>query len=107
FSSLLNGEAENWFGPVISTTTASQSLTLDHLDKNSNDQATIEIALQGVTTNSHQVNVTLNGSPIDSITFDGMTHKTVSLPIPQSSLIEGNNQITLAAQNSGDVSLVD
>ena len=107
FSSLLNGEAENWFGPVVSSSPASESLNVHHLNQNSTSQATIEIALQGVTTNSHQVNVMLNGSAIESISFDGMTHKTVKLSIPQTSLIEGSNQITLTADGAGDVSLID
>ena len=107
FSSLRNGDAENWFGSVVNTSPVTEILTVQHLDQNSASQAEIEIALQGVTTNSHQVNVILNGSVIESISFDGMTHQAQKLSIPQSSLMEGNNQITLAAQGAGDVSLVD
>jgi len=107
FSSLLNGDAENWFGAVVNANPVTENLTVRHLDQSSASQAQIEIALQGVTTNSHQVNVMLNGSAIESISFDGMTQRTVKLSIPQSSLVEGNNQITLTAQGSGDVSLVD
>ncbi|HZS46659.1 MAG TPA: choice-of-anchor Q domain-containing protein [Blastocatellia bacterium] len=107
FSSLLNGDQENWFGPIVSTTAAQQSVTVDHLDKNSTAQASIEIALQGVTTNGHNVKLMLNGSAVENITFNGMAHNTTMLAIPQSSLIEGNNEISIVALNSGDVSLVD
>ena len=107
FSSLLNGDAENWFGSVISSNPVSESLTVRNLNQNSASQAEIEIALQGVTTNSHQVNVMLNGSAIQSISFDGMTHQVQKISIPQSSLMEGDNQITFAAQGSGDISLID
>src|SRR5882724_6947505 len=36
-----------------------------------------------------------------------MDHQVLKLSVRESSLIEGNNQITLAAQTSGDVSLID
>jgi len=107
FSSLRNGDAENWFGSVINSSPITESLTVSHLGLDSASQAEIEVTLQGVTTNSHQVNVMLNGVAIESILFDGMTHQVQKLSIPQSSLIEGNNQITLVAQGSGDVSLID
>jgi len=107
FSSLRNGDTENWFGAVVNSNAVSQSLNIHHLDQNSVSPAEIEIALQGVTTNGHQINVMLNGSAIESITFDGMTHKIVKVSIPQSSLIEGANQISFVAQGSGDVSLID
>src|SRR5581483_12026078 len=107
FSSLLNGDAENWFGPVVNTTPALQGLTVTHLDTGSSEIATIEIALQGVTTNAHQVNVMLNGNAIESISFNAMDHKDATLLIPQSSLVEGKNEISLVSQNSGYVSLID
>ena len=107
FSSLLNGDTENWFGSVITTQPASETLSIQHLDQNAVEQAQLEIALQGVTTNSHLVNVAFNGVVVGSINFDGMTHKTIKLSIPLGALIEGNNQVALTSQTSGDVSLVD
>jgi hypothetical protein len=107
FSSLRNGDAENFFGSVIASQPVSNSINVHHLDLNSTAQAEIEIALQGVTAASHQVNVMLNGVAIHAITFNGQAHQVTKISIPQSSLIEGGNQITFAAQGSGDVSLVD
>ncbi len=107
FSSLRNGDAENWFGPVINTNPVSQTVNIHNHDANAIGQAEIEIALQGVTTNAHQVTISLNGQALNTTTFDGMDHQVLKLSVPESSLIEGNNQITFAAAASGDVSLID
>ena len=107
FSSLLNGDAENWFGSVIASQPVSESINVRHVDPNSAAQAEIEIALQGVTGSSHQVNMMLNGVAIQAIAFNGQDHPIIKISVPQSALIEGSNQITFAAQASGDVSLVD
>ena len=107
FSSLRNGDAENWFGPVINTNPVSHSINIHNHYANSVGQAEIEVALQGVTTSAHQVTVSLNGQALNTTTFDGMDHHVLNLSVPESSLIEGNNQITFAAQTGGDVSLID
>ncbi len=107
FSSLRNGDAENWFGPIVNSNAVSQTISIHNQDATDVAQAQIEIALQGVTTNAHQVTVSLNGQALNTTTFDGMEHHVLKLSVPQSSLIEGNNQITFAAAGSGDVSLID
>ncbi|HZS44205.1 MAG TPA: C25 family cysteine peptidase [Blastocatellia bacterium] len=104
---LLNGDAENWFGGAVTAQPFTESVTLNHLDNNSNDQSNIEIALQGVTNSAHQVNVMLNGTSIGAITFDGQSHFVTDISVPQSTLAEGGNSLTFVAQGSGDVSLVD
>src|SRR5262249_12923545 len=106
-SSLLNGDAENWFGNVISTKAAPETLTISHLDPNATDQAVIEVALQGVSGSAHQVNVMLNGTLLQGMNFNGMDHTVLQIPVPQGLLVEGANQVSFAAQNGGDVSLVD
>ena len=107
FSSLRNGDAENFFGPVIASQPVSQTINVHHVDAGSTSQAEIEIALQGVTAASHQVNVMLNGTAIHAITFNGQDHPITRISIPQSALVEGGNTIKFVAQASGDVSLID
>jgi hypothetical protein len=107
FSSLRNGDTENWFGPVVNSNAVSQTINVHNHDANAVGQAEIEIALQGVTTNAHQVTISLNGQALNTTVFDGMDHQVLKLSVPEGSLVEGNNQITLAAQSSGDVSLID
>src|SRR6185369_8902342 len=76
-SSLTNGDAENFFGALISSNPASEKLSVHHLDQNATGQAEIEIALQGVTLVPHTVELALNGTPIESISFNAMDHSVV------------------------------
>ena len=107
FSSLRNGDAENWFGSVIASQPVSESITIRNHDQNAVNQAQVEIALQGVTVNAHSVSVMLNGSAINTITFNGMDHQVTRLSIPES--LTGRRRqrnLVYGAWNS-DVSLVD
>src|SRR5262249_10281732 len=64
FSSLRNGDKENFFGPVISSTPVDQSLNLQHVDKANAGAAQLEVALQGVTLTGHRVEVQVNGTRV-------------------------------------------
>ena len=112
FSSLLNGEAENWFGGVVASHPVEQALTLHSIDADAVAQAELEIALQGVTqlpgNLDHQVRVMLNGVLIGRILFDEQQRHTERFDISNSSLVEGTNTVMLAAEGGpSDVSLVD
>src|SRR5581483_11353691 len=63
YPALLNGDAENFFGAVIASQPTNQSLSVPHLDA-AMSNATLEVALQGVTQIGHLVNVKLNGTPL-------------------------------------------
>jgi hypothetical protein len=107
FSSLRNGDAENWFGSVIATQPVTNVVNVHNLDASAVGQSQLEIALQGVTTNNHQVTVTVNGQAIHAVGFDGMDHKVAKFDLPAGLLIEGDNAVTFSAAASGDVSIVD
>jgi len=108
FAALKNGDAENFFGPVISTEPANQLLGLPHLDPSPAGDALLEVALQGVTMQSHRVAVFLNDIELSELTFEGQTSGVVQVPVPQSELLEGDNLVTLAARGGQtDVSLID
>ncbi|HWO00074.1 MAG TPA: C25 family cysteine peptidase, partial [Blastocatellia bacterium] len=113
FSSLRNGEAENFFGPVIASQPVDQELTLQHLDSAAPEDAVIEIALQGVTdlpgiNPDHQVKVMLNGQQVGRMMFDGRQHSIERVTVPHSLLREGANVVTLMAEGGpSDVALVD
>ena len=107
FSSLRNGDKENFFGAVVTRTPVDQPITLQHLDARA-AQATVEVALQGVTMSPHQVKILLNGAEVGEAVFDGQSSYTAKLPIPQALLREGENIVKLAAQGAEtDISLVD
>lgn len=108
FSALRNGDAENFFGPVIAQEAVDQSLTLQHIDRTSSTAAQVEVALQGVTQQAHRVKVLVNGAEVGSVLFAGQSRGVVRLPVSNSALVEGENIVRLLAQaGETDVSLVD
>jgi len=108
FSSLRNGDKENFFGAVVTRTPVDQTLTLQHLAATAAGGATLEVALQGVTASHHQVKILLNGSAIGEAAFDGQNSYVARLPIAQALLREGANVVNLTALGGqGDVNLVD
>jgi hypothetical protein len=107
FSSLRNGEAENFFGPVVARDPVSQSLFLQHIATTGAD-AMVEVALQGVTRVAHKVSVTVNGTALGSLSFTHQSRGSGQFTIPASKLKEGENIVQFLAQGSeSDVSLIE
>jgi hypothetical protein len=71
FSSLRNGERENFFGAVVSREPVEASLIVQHLDHAPLGATLLEVALQGVTAGAHRVKVVLNGVSVGEVTFQG------------------------------------
>jgi hypothetical protein len=108
FSSLRNGERENFFGAVIAASPVDQSLTLQHVDQSATGNATIEVALQGVTTLAHKVWVYLNGVLVGETAFEGQVGAASKFNVAQSLLRSGENQVRLVAQaGPTDICLID
>lgn len=109
FSGLLNGDAENFFGPlVLSGAETRQDLSVNHLDSTATTQATLEIALQGLTAQAHEVRVLLNGAEVGTVSFTDLEHPVARFNLPHTSLIAGNNALALRSQSGeADISLVD
>jgi hypothetical protein len=107
FSGLNNGDAENFFGQVITTTPVTSTLSVQHLDPTA-ASARLRVTLQGVTAGSHRVNVQVNGAGVGKLMFNGRAHPTVIFTISTSLLREGVNSVRMVAANSEtDISLVD
>jgi Peptidase family C25/Putative binding domain, N-terminal len=107
FSALRNGDNENFFGAVVAGQPVNQSVTLNHLVPTS-EPATLEIALQGVTSVPHIIALQLNGSDVGQLAFQGQAHFVSTLQVSPALLTEGINQISLVARGGpSDVSLVD
>ena len=108
FSALKNGDAENFFGPVIGSSPVDQSLSVTNLSTAPPGSASLEVAVQGVTAVAHQVKVMLNGAEVGTISFSGQTRAAQTFAVPQSSLRDGVNSLELASLGgSGDISLAD
>jgi Peptidase family C25 len=110
FSSLNNGEAENWYGGIVSSTPTGLSLTLSKLDQDADDDATLEVALQGLGATappvSHVVRVQVNGQDVGSLVFEGQQYQVNQFAVSHRFLQEGVNTVTLTAQGGSDFSVV-
>jgi len=124
FVSLINGETDNFFGPPISKSGAQaevglsrpltslgpvrQTLNVQHLDAAASVPASLEVAVQGITFQDHQVQVQLNGATVGALSFTSRDHPVQSFSVSPSLLTEGGNTVTLTAVGAGtDVSLSD
>ena len=112
FAALRNGEAENWFGPLVWAFPTDLVLTLAHLDLAAPSAATLEVTLQGVTrddaiTPDHTVTVRVNGTAVGDLRFDGRAQGVQTFAVPHALLLEGANTVQLVAQGAVDYSLVD
>lgn len=110
FASLMNGPAENFFGPPVTAGGATQRFRVtSHVPGTA---GTLQVSLQGVTSlaapSDHQIRVLLNGASLGQVAWDGHRLGRQSLVIPLGLLQEGENEVTLRAEGpSPDVSLLD
>jgi autotransporter-associated beta strand protein len=108
FTALLNGDADNFFGSIITSTPTTQNLSLSDVDQLVSGPATLEIALQGGTVQPHQVKVSYNGIEMGTISLKGQEHTVNQIQIPRPYLMEGNNTVTLESLGGdSDISVVD
>jgi hypothetical protein len=113
FAALKNGDADNFFGPIVSSDPVTQSLVVRHLDGQAKNNASLIITLQGATDSpssnpDHNVCVLFNGSNIGTVSFDGQSRKTAMFSISNNLLREGDNSVTLTALGEElDLSLID
>jgi hypothetical protein len=109
FAALLNGDADNFFGPVLTAgDPVDQALPLTHLDPSATADAQVRVALQGASSGLHSVAVALNGSQIGTLTFSGQSAGIATLAVPETVLQEGQNLLTLTVTGGqDDVSVVD
>ncbi|HLA09941.1 MAG TPA: C25 family cysteine peptidase [Pyrinomonadaceae bacterium] len=107
FVSVLNGDAENYFGRVISGS-GPVTLTLDtpHPQVSANSPARIQIALQGVGSVPHQVDVRFNNVLLGTLSFFGLAHPVQNFDLPVSLLQNGANSLTFTSVIS-TTSIVD
>lgn len=108
FSGLHNGEAENWFGPVVSNNGIVQTLTTKAINRAAAGSAQLELALQGVTAQAHTVIVEVNGQAAEPINFAGQARQVTTLSVHVRTLLEGANEIRIFSIAGGsDISLVE
>jgi uncharacterized repeat protein (TIGR01451 family) len=93
-----NGERDNFFGAIISTWPASETLTVSNLDPNGGD-AKLDLIIQGANDANyeHVVSVTLNGRELGPIRLRGQSRSVNAINVPQSWLVAGENTLTFTA----------
>jgi len=108
FSALTTANGNNFFGPLISSTTLDETIPVAHFDANSTEPAQLEIILQGVIIAlPHEVAVTLNGSTLGDISFTGQDKGQLRMSLPSGLLQEGANMITFTSSDGEyDMSLL-
>src|SRR6185437_8093079 len=68
----------------------------------------LEVALQGLTEQAHQVQVQLNGSNVGTITFSGVEHPVATFNVNRGRLHSGDNEVSLVSGNGDlDISFID
>src|SRR6185295_19694807 len=78
FPRLLNGDADNIFGALIFTEPTEQTLAVRNLDRESAMPVQLEVALQGLTAQLHQVHIMLNGADLGNMRFAPSAHSTTT-----------------------------
>ncbi len=108
FSSLRNGDKENFFGAVVTPGQPAANVVRTARPDTAAATARVEVALQGVNDQSHAVNLTLNGQPIGTMTLTGLESRNASFDVPTSLLVDGDNTVGMQSTNGpADLSLVD
>ncbi len=91
---VLNGEAENFFGKVVTATPAVVNVSAPALDRSSPTEARLEVAVQGFSELEHAVSVSVNGVAVGTVPFKKKSWQTLTIPIRPDSLVAGENSIT-------------
>src|SRR5262249_41805491 len=107
FSSLRNGDQENFFGPVVTTQPVDQVLTLHNVAANPPGEAQIEVLVQGASAGSHTVHIQVNGTELGAVSFLVQAEGVERLTFPQAQLVEGDNTVRVFSLDPTDVSLLD
>jgi hypothetical protein len=108
FAALKNGEAESFFGPMVTAEPLDQVLVVSHLDPSAAGEVVLEVALQGLTNLPHRVKVLFNEVEAGEVIFEGQSRGSITLSILQSYLLDGENLVTLVSEGGEmDVSLID
>lgn len=109
FSSLLNGETENFFGPVVASLPVTQTLNVSHPDTAAQGPAILEVAIQGVSAHVHDIRILFNDTEVGTTSSPNFyhDHMVATLPLSPALVHEGSNTVKLITSATGGVSLLD
>ena len=110
FAALLNGDADNFFGPVLgSGSPVTNSFTITNLDTTATTNVQLEVSLQGVSSGAHMVGVQLNSYQAGTVKFSNQEAGVAALALPVSALQQGSNNVLTLTVEGGqqDISVVN
>jgi hypothetical protein len=97
-SVLTNGDEENYFGDVISSSPRDTTLNVETPD--ATRAATLTVKLMGLTTATHTVTVSLNGTQLGTVTGFGLASISSTFNVPSGLLLEGVNTVRYTSTGS-------
>ncbi len=104
---IVNGDLDNWFGPIVSSGTVSRTISVKDIDPDGAD-VSIKVAAHGFTSTHHRFQVKMNGSLLGEIVYVGIVPASKTFSTKASLVPEGNNTFEFTAVDApGDVSLLD
>ena len=108
FAALVNnGDADAFFGTLITNETGTEPLTVANIDSSYGGNAKLELVLQGGTDMAHRMDAAINGHSLGTIALSKVEQKTFTFQIPQSWLTNGTNNVTMTSLNGEeDVTVV-
>jgi Peptidase family C25 len=101
-----NGDAENYFGPLVWSEPTEQPLRLGNADSGAAGNATLEVTLQGGTDGPHRTQIAFNGQSLGVVTYDNQEQKSFSFAVPHASLAAANSVTFTALGGDDDFSVV-
>ncbi len=100
FPAANSSSGSDFFGNPVTSTPLNETITAANLSHP--DNATLEVGLQGVTVGAHNVTVALNGITLGTVS--SFSDQGVGLAtFPATSIIEGDNTISLVSASGGPV----
>jgi hypothetical protein len=106
-SSVLNGDANNFFGPVVTSSPITVNFNLQAIDFNV-AKTPITVSVQGYSYFPHNIRVVLNGNELGQMSGDNTDLMSKEFGIPTGMLIEGTNTLEVTALNgSQDTNFFD
>lgn len=103
---ILNGDAENFWGNLISSTATTFNFNVTGIDTTA-ASAVVEINMQGFSIGAHSTTFSINGNVLPVVTGAGPVPMSISVTIPVSYLVEGQNALQMSTAVAGDYSLFD
>ncbi len=102
YSQIVNGDGDNWFGPIISSSSISRTINIKDINTD-RQKAYVEVVLHGLQNGVHSVKITLNGTDLGTVDFDGVVPASKTFTVNASLFQEGGNTFDFV----GTGSLVD